>query len=258
MDKLAQLKQNLSGIDRLCVCFSGGVDSTLLLKAAHDALGDRAFAIVADVPMLPRAELAEAIALAERIGARCHVLPIDALAVPELRTNDPRRCYHCKAHIFGRIREKAAELGATLLADGSNADDGKAYRPGAQAAAELGVISPLRDAGLTKADIRAYSHALGLPTWDKPANACLATRLPYDTEVTLEALRRVESAEVLLHARGYVGVRARVHGDLLRIEAPRERLPELIAEHGLFSDLKALGFRYVTVDAEGFRSGSMD
>lgn len=258
MDKYALLKQNLAGIGRLCVCYSGGVDSALLLKAAHDALGERAFAVIADVPMLPRAELTEALALAERIGARCLALTIDALSVPELQRNDKRRCYFCKAHIFGRIREFAAGLGAVAIADGSNADDARAYRPGAQAAAELGVISPLRDAGMTKADIRACSREQGLPTWDKPANACLATRLPYDSPVTAEALRQVELTEALLHARGYQGVRARVHGDLLRVEAPAGQLALLVAERELFAEIKKLGFRYVTVDAEGFRSGSMD
>ncbi len=260
MDKLETLKEILAKIDRLCVCYSGGVDSAFLLRVAHDVLGARAFAVMADAAMVPRAELAAARALAAEIGAVCHVLPVDALAVPELRRNDKRRCYYCKANIFGRIRAQAQQLGATALADGKNADDALVYRPGAQAAEELGVLSPLHEAGMTKADIRAYSKALGLPTWDKPANACLATRLPYDTEVTPELLGSVERAEECLHAAGYRNVRVRIHesGTLARVEAPAEALPALIANSALIAAIKAQGFRYITLDAEGFRSGSMD
>ena len=258
MEKLAQLKQRLAGVERLGVCYSGGVDSALLLKVAHDVLGDRAFGIMADAVVVPRAELRDAQALAREIGAACHVVQVDALSVPELRRNDKRRCYHCKMNIFSHIQAKARTLGATVLADGKNADDAKVYRPGAQAAEELGVISPLYDAGMTKAEIRVCSRQLGLPTWDKPSAACLASRLPYDTEVTPALLSRVERAEEALHAHGYLNVRARIHGDIVRIEAPVDALPALVLEQALFARIKALGFQYVTLDAEGFRSGSMD
>ncbi len=258
MDKLDFLKQILAGFDRLCVCYSGGTDSAFLLKVAHDVLGDRAFGVIADAVVLPRAELEDALAQAKEIGAACHVVVVDALSVPQLRANDKKRCYYCKRNIFGQIAGHAALLGASAIADGKNADDALAFRPGAQAAAELGVVSPLYDAGMTKRDIRRYSRELGLKTWDRPAAACLATRVPYDVEVTLELLGRIEAAEALLHEAGFPGVRARVHGDLLRVEVPREEIGALAARLDLAQTLKHLGFRYVTIDFEGFRSGSMD
>jgi uncharacterized protein len=260
MNKLDRLKELLAPLGRLCVCYSGGVDSAFLLKVAYDVLGEGAFAVVADTALLPRTELAEAAALAESIGAACLVIKVDALAVPEVRRNDRQRCYHCKKNLYARIRDRATALGADAVADGKNADDAAVHRPGARAADELGVLSPLCEAGLTKEDIRRCSRRLGLPTWDKPANACLATRLPYDTEVTSTLLEAIENAEELLHARGYHAVRVRVHdgGTIARVEAPLESLPALAAEPGLSAALGASGFRYVTLDMEGLRSGSMD
>lgn len=257
-DKREALKAYLAAQGTLCVCYSGGVDSALLLKVAHDVLGDRAFAVIADAPMVPRRELAEALKLAEQIGARCHVIKVDALVVEELRNNDKRRCYFCKKNIFSQIQQTAAEYGATAVADGKNADDAKVYRPGAQAASELGVISPLHDAGMSKREIREYSRELGLPTWDKPALACLATRLPYDTEVTLEKLAQVEAAEEVLHDAGFVNVRVRSHGEIARIEAPQADFAALLSDAGLPERLHEVGFRYITLDMEGYRSGSMD
>jgi len=257
MDKLELLRQNLSQYARLCVCFSGGVDSTLLLRVAHDALGDNAFAILADTVFIPRREVEEATALARTIGAECRVLILNALGPEQVRYNDKRRCYYCKRNIFTAIQAKALELGATAVADGQNCDDALVYRPGSQAASELGVVSPLAEAGLTKADIRRYSQELGLPTWNKPAYACLASRLPYDTEVTPQALGMIEQAEILLHDRGFLNVRARLHGDLLRVEAPPVDFAGIL-NADIIAGLKNIGFRYVTLDMEGFRSGSMD
>lgn len=259
MDKLGTLRANIRRYEKLCVAFSGGVDSTLLLKAAVDEIGaENCLAVIADGIMLPRRELAEAISLAEEIGARYEVINIDALAVPEFAANERMRCYFCKKNIFGMIQARAAEEGMPL-ADGMNADDVKIFRPGQQAARELGVVSPLAEADMTKAEVREASKTLSLPTWDKPAKACLATRLPYDTPVTAERLRVIEQAEDILRDMELINVRVRLHGDIARIETDRENFGVLIASDAP-QKIKALGAcaKYITLDLEGFRSGSMD
>ncbi|MDR2463086.1 MAG: ATP-dependent sacrificial sulfur transferase LarE [Verrucomicrobiales bacterium] len=257
-DKLPTLKKNLARHQRLCVCYSGGVDSAFLLKMAHDVLGERAFAMIVDSATLPRRELQSALTLAREIGADCHVIERDIFTIPELRQNVLKRCYYCKLSEFGLIKEQAVKLGATAVADGKNADDVKAHRPGIQAADELRVISPLFEAGLTKADIRRYSRELGLPTWEKPSHPCLSTRLPYNTEVTAELLKKIERAEEVLQKAGFREVRVRAHGDIARIEVPRENFTALTVTPRCVEELKRIGFRYITLDLEGFRSGSMD
>ncbi len=257
-DKLLKLKEMLKTMAPLCVGYSGGVDSTFLLKVAHDVLGNQVFAVLADGEMLPRRELNQAIGQAEDMGVTCHVLPVAPLTVPAFLNNAPDRCYHCKKHIFSKVKEKALAEGAKFIADGQNADDANMHRPGHKAALELAVVSPLKDCGLTKADIRRLSQLLGLPTWDKPANACLATRLPYGATLTKEGLLRVETAESLLLDAGFKSIRARMHGEILRIEAEKQDFDKLLNNTTLIARLKGLDFKYITLDLEGLRSGSMD
>ncbi len=254
------LRTWLGGLDALAVAFSGGVDSTFLLKVAHDVLGRRALAITVAAAVHPRAELDEARQIASEIGARHEIVEVDALAMPAFQHNPPDRCYRCKREVFTRIKETAAVHGIAVVADGTNADDMGDDRPGLRALEELGVVAPLRDAGLTKAEIRELSRDIGLPTWDKPAYACLATRFPHGAEITADALQRVERAEAALQELGFKLSRVRHHGDVARIEvAPadvaRIAAPETAAE--VTAKLRAAGFRYVTLDLEGYRVGSM-
>ncbi len=259
--KLLRLRHNIRDRGSLAIGFSGGVDSTLLLRVAHDVLGDRVLAVTEMSELHPTAELEEARALASQIGVRLAVVESDPLGSDRIASNPPDRCYHCKRRIFARIAEAAREQGIENVADGTNADDATAHRPGLRAAAELGVIRPLHDAGLTKQDVRDLSRELGLPTWDKPAYACLATRFPYGRRLDPAGLKMVERAEAFLHDLGFRQCRVRHHGEIARIEVEPGRIPEAaspevagrVGEH-----LRALGFRYVTLDLAGYRSGSFD
>lgn len=258
MDKLNKLREYISEFDKLCVAYSGGVDSDLVMNIAYDVLKDNAIAVIGDGIMLSRKDLDDAERLAKKAGIKYYIIKADAFAVKEFKFNDRRRCYYCKKNIMGGVIAKAKELGFDTVADGKNADDGKVYRPGAQAADELGLVSPLYAVGMTKADIREAAKELGLETWNKASNSCLATRFPYDTELTEENLKKVENAELLISKKGIPSGRVRLHGDIARIEIPKDRFGEFIADEGLIDDIKKIGFRYVTLDLEGFRSGSMD
>lgn len=254
--KYGRLLSSLGGMKKAAVAFSGGVDSTLLLFAANEA-GTETLALTAVSPLFGAREQADSAAFAERLGVQSRRVKTDPFAVPGFRENPPERCYICKRALFSRLREEAASLGFLVLLDGANADDDPAGRPGMAAAAELGVKSPLRDAGLTKAEIRALSKEKGLGTWNKPALACLATRIPTGDLITTEKLARIDRAEEILFDAGFSQARVRCHGDLARIEIPPEEFSRLLAQdemNRIGEAIRACGFAYVTLDLEGYRT----
>ena len=258
MEKLDRLRKYISGFDKLCVAYSGGVDSDLVMNVAYDVLKDNAIAVIGDGIMLSEKDLKDAERLAKKAGIKYYIVKVDAFAVKEFKFNDKKRCYYCKKNIMGGIIQKARELGFEYVADGKNADDGKVYRPGAMAADELGIVSPLYEAGMSKAEIREAAEFLGLETWNKASNSCLATRFPYDTELTEENFSKVERADHLIAEKGIPSGRVRMHGDIARIEIPKDRFEEFLSDKALIENIKKTGFRYITLDLEGFRSGSMD
>jgi uncharacterized protein len=260
--KRDRLLDILRSLDRVVVAFSGGIDSTVVAQAAQLALGERAIAVTADSPSVPRAELADARRLAQQIGIRHQIVRTEEFEDPDYVRNDGTRCYFCKSELYGQIETLLPELGATVICSGANLDDQGDYRPGLTAAAEHSVRHPLQEAGCTKADVRALALAWGLPTWDKPASPCLSSRLAPGVEVTRERTARVEAAEVYLRSLGIRECRVRLHeGELARIEVPLAELARLAdpaVREGLVRRLRELGFRFVTLDLEGFRSGSLN
>jgi len=267
--KQQRLHEIITALDSVAVAYSGGVDSSYLLAVCIDVLGpERVLALTADSPLMPRAELERAKDLARSLGAQHRLVPIDELAIPEVAGNPPRRCYHCKRARFVALAQVAnaerhlREAGGARLLHGENADDQGDRRPGAVAARELGVRAPLAEAGLTKTEIRELSRRRGLPTWNQPAAACLATRFPYGTPLTREGLERVERGEDLLReVLGAIQVRLRDHYPMARIEVPPGEMVRLITPEfrtEIAQALRALGYRYVTLDLDGYRMGSMD
>jgi pyridinium-3,5-biscarboxylic acid mononucleotide sulfurtransferase len=259
--KRALLDQHLRGLGRTLVAYSGGVDSAFLAWAAHQALSNNMLAVIADSPSLARTQLADATAFAREQGIPLEVIATSELDRPEYARNDAARCFHCKDELFTTMEEFRGQRGFDSIAYGVNLDDQGDFRPGQRAAEQHHVAAPLRDADLTKQDIRDLSRAAGLRVWDKPASACLSSRIEYGREVTREALSVVEQGEDALRALGFRQVRVRHHGDIVRIEIAREELtraltPEMAAEFTRI--FKALGFKFVTLDLEGFRSGSMN
>ncbi|MDB5309917.1 MAG: tRNA-specific 2-thiouridylase MnmA [Gemmataceae bacterium] len=260
--KRDQLLAILADLPGVAVAFSGGIDSTVVAKAAALALGPKAVAVTADSASVPRSELATARDLARVIGIR-HVVVLTAeFDNPDYLKNDGTRCYHCKSELYSRVEEILPELGVPVMASGANLDDQGDYRPGLTAAAEHAVRHPLQEAGFTKADVRAVARHWGLPTWDKPAAPCLSSRLAPGLAVTPERTRRVEEAEAVLRSLGLRECRVRYHeGDLARVEVPLADVPTLAADPvraDLARTFRRLGFKYVTLDLDGFRSGSLN
>jgi len=253
------LKKILEDYGDILVAFSGGVDSTFLLKAAVEALNDKVLAVTITGELYSPGEAAEAAELANHIGVEHIIIENSDLEEPAFAQNPPDRCYHCKKSEFAKLLKIAQGRGISVVADGTNADDIGDYRPGMRAGKELGVVSPLKEAGFTKKEIRAMSCKLGLPTADKPANPCLASRFPYGMKITPEALKQVGAAEAIIKDMGISVVRVRHHGNLARIEVPAEyQLLILESAAEVESKLKALGYVYVALDLLGYRAGSMN
>ena len=261
LEKQRALEEHLGSLDRLLIAYSGGIDSAYLAFVAHRVLGKRMLAVLADSPSLARAQMRDAVAFADENAIPLEVIATAEMERPEYQRNDAMRCFHCKDELFTVMDAFAAAHGYTAVAYGVNVDDQGDFRPGQRAAKQHGVLTPLLQAGMTKADIRELAREAGLRVWDKPASTCLSSRIEYGRPVTTEALSQVEKGEDALRALGFRQFRVRHHGEIVRIEIAREELPNAMTPEMAreFTRIfKALGFTYVTLDLEGFRSGSMN
>ncbi|GMT41682.1 MAG: 7-cyano-7-deazaguanine synthase [bacterium] len=269
MEKYDRLEQILRDLESVIVAYSGGVDSALLVKTAHDVLNGRdgdnnakkLLAVTARSDTYPESEFESAVTLIKQIGAPHRVINSSELDIPGFYKNPPDRCFYCKGELFGLLNSIAEKEGFRAVCDGSNLDDRADYRPGRKAAGERGVRSPLMEAGLTKEDVRFHAKRLGLSNWNKPAAACLASRFPYGSRITTEKLGMVEKAEEVLYRAGFGHVRVRCHDKIARIElAPNDiqRFVSATERKGWINDIKSLGFNYVTLDMEGYRTGSLN
>jgi pyridinium-3,5-biscarboxylic acid mononucleotide sulfurtransferase len=260
-EKLDVLKENIRNMKSLVVAFSGGADSTFLLKVAYDELKENVLAVTAYSSTYPEREYKEAVSYIEKLGARHMVIVSEELDIDGFSKNPVDRCYYCKKELFSKIRDIAVENGINYIADGSNVDDLRDYRPGMMALQELEVVSPLREAGMDKEDIRLLSKEMKLPTWDKPAFACLSSRFPYGQEITKEKLEMVDKAEQFLLDKGFKQVRVRHHGEIARIEVSAAERSKFFNEEFMdrvYTEFKKIGFSYTALDLKGYRTGSMN
>jgi uncharacterized protein len=260
-EKVQALRALIAECDSLVVAYSGGVDSAYLMHIANDVLGKRAMAVTAKSPSLPSSELEDAKTLAKKFGWQHRVIDTMEMSNPDYTANDPRRCYFCKTELYTRLKDLYPSEEWSTIANGTNADDLGDYRPGLQAADERQVRSPLSEVGLTKDEIRVESKTAGLPTWDKPAQACLSSRIPYGTPVTIQTLSRIESAENLLKELGFTQLRVRHSGSTARIEVPVPDIQRAVSPEfrdQIIDGMHKAGYRYVTLDLEGFRSGNLN
>jgi len=257
--KLEKLKKNLKKMKKVTIAFSGGLDSTLLLITAHQVLDDNVLAITAISNIFPQKETNEAIIFAEKNNIKIKKIKIDYKQIKNFTKNKKERCYHCKKHLFSEIKKTVEKEKIKYILDGSNADDTDDYRPGLKAIKELNIKSPLKDAGLSKKDIRQISKKIGIKTWDKPASACLASRIPYDNKITDEKLKMIEKSEEFIKKIGVKQIRVRYHNNLARIEVNKKDLQKIIKNsERITKKLKQIGFMYVTLDIQGYRTGSLN
>jgi len=259
MDKLKKLRKVLKDMDSVLVAYSGGLDSSFLLKIAVDVLGNNVLAVTAKSPTYPQEELKSAVKTASSIGSRHLIIKTKEFSDKKFIVNSTQRCYFCKKELFAVLKQIAKDKGFRFVVEGSTLSDRNDFRPGNKAKKEFKIRSPLVEAGFVKADVRRISKVLGLNTWDKPPLACLASRIPYDTRISLSLLKQIENGESALRKLGFRQVRLRVYNGLCRIEVGKEEIPQIILKHqAIVSKLKRSGYKYITVDLEGYRTGSMN